>query len=96
MRVKSLMELEREDSAPTNDEIPIEGVIWWQCGKPGSTTTRTVLPIVAVAKLVVPKRADYHGRPGGRRLCLSRLDRRKAARVQWHWSGIGVSNQHLK
>ena len=45
------MELEWEHSAPTNDEIPSEGVDWWQCGKPGSTPTQTVLPIVAVAKL---------------------------------------------
>ena len=49
--VKFLMELEWEHSAPTNDEIPSEGVDWWQCGKPGSTPTQTVLPIVAVAKL---------------------------------------------
>ena len=51
MRVKFLMELEREHSAPANDEIPSEGVNWWQCGKPGST--QTVLPIVAAAKLTL-------------------------------------------
>ena len=49
------MDLELEHSAPANDEpseVPIEGVNWWQCGKPGSTPTQTVLPIVVVAKLV--------------------------------------------
>ena len=81
MRVKFLMELEREHSAPANDDIPSEEVNWWQCGKPGSTSTRTVLPIVAVAKLLVPKMADYQGRLGGRRLRCSRLDLRKEARV---------------
>ena len=98
MRVKFLMVLEREHSAPANDEIPSERVNWRQCGKsgPGSTPTRTTLPIVAVAKPVVQKMADYQGRPGGRQLSSSRLDRHKPARVQWHWSGIGVAHWHLK
>ena len=63
MRVKFLMELEGEHSAPAHYEIPSDGINWWQCGKPGSTPTRTV--IVAVAKLVVQKMADYQGRPRG-------------------------------
>ena len=88
--------LEQEHSAPANDEILSEGVNWWQCRKPGSTPKLTVLPIVAVAKLVVPKMVDYHGRLGGWRLSRSRLDRRKAARVQWHWRGICVAHWHLK
>ena len=96
MRVEFLIKLEREHSAPANDEIPSEGVNWWQCEKPGSTPTRPVLPLVAVTKLVMLKMADYKGRPGGRRLRRSRLDRRKAARVQWHWSDIGVAPWHLK
>ena len=83
---------EQEHSAPANDEILSEGVNWWQRRQPGSTPTRTVLPIVAVAKLVVQKIADYQGRQGGQRLLLSRLDRRKAARVHWHWSGICVAH----
>ena len=91
-----LMELEWEQSAPANGEILSEGFFLVQCRQPGSTPTRTVLPIVAVAKLVVPKIADYRGRPGGRRFRLSRHDRRKAARVQWHWSDICVAQWHLK
>ena len=88
--------LEREHSAPANDEILSEGVNQWQCGKPGSTPTLTVLPITAVAKLVVPKMADYQGHPGGWRLSSSGLDRSKAARGQWHWSGVDVAHGHLK
>ena len=62
-------ELEREHSAPANDEILSEGFNWWQCQQPGSTPTQTVLPIVPVAKLVLQKIANYQGPLGGRRLC---------------------------
>ena len=54
-----------------------------------------MLIFVAVAKLVVQKMADYEGRPRGRRLCRSLLDRRKAALVQWHCNGIGIAYGHL-
>ena len=42
-----------------------------------------MLPIVAVAKLVVLKMAEYKGRPGGRRFRRSRLELRNAAQVQY-------------
>ena len=42
--VKFLMKLEREHSAPANDEILNEGVNWWLCGQPGSTPSEQCCP----------------------------------------------------
>ena len=68
------MELEREHSTPANDEIPNEGSAGGNVENLDQHwPTRIVLPIVAVAKLVVPKMEDYQGRPPSGRVATPPL-----------------------